>query len=168
MPLFEHPFLELTVEDESVGVAFGEELWDLAVLLNYHERVTGQLEPPCEGVLGDELVAVEQEAAQAVNSAELIDVAPRHPLHLLNGFLLAASEGLLQAFFQLTRGQQFDVHSVHAAILFLRPVIEVHCVAVLIFKLPEAVGRLFEVRLHMVDLSLRGIDFLISRITHVP
>ena len=165
-PLIEHPLLELTIEDEPLRVPLGEKLGYQPVLLDQHHWVARQLEPECQGVFLLPAVAMQDQVPQAVDRAELVDVAARDPERLINGSFLGAIERFLQGLFKLSGGEEFDVHAVQAAHVVPGPLVQIHRVPILVLKLDIGSLGLVFLSLQLVNISIPSGNFIFSRSAH--
>lgn len=136
MANFEHPLLELSIEDQSCGVVLCKELRDLPVLFNEHKRLTCQFEPTQESVFRKFAVSVQDQVAKTVDGAELVHIASSHPQHLLYTTLLGAIESLLEGLFKLSGGEELHVHAMQSANPVPGALIQVHSVGVFGLQLP--------------------------------
>ena len=76
---------------------------------------------------------MEDQVPQPVDRSKLVDVATRHPQHLVDAVFLGPVEGLLQGLFELSGSQKFDVHAMQPAHVISGPFIKIHSVAILVF-----------------------------------
>ena len=138
MALVQHPLLKFAIKHQPLRMPLGKEFRYLAVLLQEHHRVASKFEPEREGVFLLAAIAVQDQISQPVDRAELVDVAARHPEHLIDGPFFAAVGGAFESLFELSRRQQLHMHAVNAAHMLPGALVEVHRVAILALQLEIA------------------------------